>query len=88
MLRFGHPEDKADAVAYQRRSQQRQRIAENVVAYYCRYVVPEDWPTESAPHCFYPKSFDKVPLSTLQEAARRLQAIRAASSIPPPESRP
>lgn len=77
MLRFGHPEDKESAAGFARRSQQRQKVVDNVVFYYRQYVKPGDWPTELAPLVFFPKNFRRIPLSTLQEAARRLQRIRA-----------
>jgi len=88
MLRFGHPEDKESAAGFARRSQQRDRVVANVVKFYRTYRKPAEWPTEFAPHCFYPASFQRVPLSTLQEAARRLQRVRAGDHTLPLETRP
>lgn len=80
-LRFGHPEDKRAAIEYEKRSAQRSRLRDNVVFYYRQYVAPAFWPTENAPHCFYPKSFNRVPLSVLQEAARSLQILKQGGRL-------
>ena len=81
MLRFGHPEDKQAAAEFSRRQQRRDKLVTNVMAYYTRYVSPSEWPTVSAPHCFYPKTFNRVPLSVLQIAAERLQRIKLVTGV-------
>lgn len=73
MLRFGHPEDKHAAAAFNARQRQRGRILANVMGFYRRYVPPEKWPTPGAPACAFPKCLRRVPLSILDEAARQLQ---------------
>jgi len=73
MLRFGHPEDKHAAAAFNARQRQRGRILANVLGFYRRYVPAEQWPSPGAPSCAYPKCLKRVPLSILDEAARQLQ---------------
>jgi len=85
-LRFGHPEDKAAAEAFYRRQRSRDSLVANIVRYYMQYVLMDDWPTKSAPHCFYPKSFNRVPLALLQSAAEQLQLIKTMPEFSRPTS--
>jgi len=73
MLRFGHPEDKRPVAEFNARAAQRTKVRDNVVAYFTRFVPRAEWPTVCAPHCFFPKTFIRVPLTVLQDAARVLQ---------------
>lgn len=75
-LRFGHPEDKAAAAAFNRRQRSRERLRDNVVTYYTKYKPMEEWPTVNTPHCFFPKFFSRLPLSVLQDAGAVLQALK------------
>ena len=75
-LRFGHPEDKHAAAAFNARQRQRDRIAANVFGFFRRYVKPADWPTPGSLPCSYPRCLRRVPVGILDEVARRLQTVK------------
>lgn len=77
ILKFGDLVAKRQAEHFYRNQAKRDKMAENLIYYFTRWVKPEAWPDEKTPVSMLPKCFHSFPLSVIQEGVRRLQEKRS-----------